>query len=219
MKMKSICAAIALSFSVTLPAAASVVMNISEQGSDVVVTYDGSLDLTGMSPTGTGMTEQLALAGSSRWGDDNDDHIVAVGAVQNWDYLIISEYSLSGSIFSADGDVRNGIQSGDDFAFESRILDGRQPWLFLAFSHGYVSGDAISGSITFSNQTFASMNLINGGVLDINWGADSIRVNVGSTPAPVAAFAAVDTTPVPLPASLPLVLGGLGLLGLTRRRK
>ncbi len=75
----------------------------------------------------------------------------------------------------------------------------------LAIATGYMSGDALSGSHTFAGQTFASLG-ITPGSYDYVLPSDTITLN----------FAA---TPVPLPASLLLLLGALGLGGVLGWRR
>ncbi|MCP4082728.1 MAG: PEP-CTERM sorting domain-containing protein, partial [Planctomycetaceae bacterium] len=74
---------------------------------------------------------------------------------------------------------------------------------------GYISGDAISGSITWFDQDFASMGL-NIGVYDWTWGndaaSDSLTVNVGQNS-------------VPEPSIVALFAAGLFCIGFARRRK
>lgn len=174
-------------------------VNISEQGNDVVYSFSGSLDLTGQPRTdfNHGSVYALAFGGT--------DHSY-VASLAGWDFSRIFTASSTGQLYSAQSVVNGGIRQGDDFGY---FFDGTR--LELYYDQNYVSGDAISGSLTYQNQTYASLNLIEGAEKLIDFGSDTISITVGTN--------AADISAVPLPASLPLVLAGMGVFGFLRRKQ
>lgn len=73
-------------------------------------------------------------------------------------------------------------------------------------SNSYVSGSALSGTMNFAGATLASLGLSEGSFVWTVPG-DTITLNFRTA------------TPVPLPASLPLLLAALGTGALLRRRR
>ncbi|MEO0484281.1 MAG: VPLPA-CTERM sorting domain-containing protein [Pseudomonadota bacterium] len=108
-------------------------------------------------------------------------------------------YNVGATSFSSFGTgVRTDSSSntGDAHALAFNINE-------IILPVGYVSGTALSSTTTWTGETFASLGLAAGQYSSTN-GNTTFDVNVGAAP-------------VPLPASLPLVLAGLGGLALLRR--
>jgi len=81
--------------------------------------------------------------------------------------------------------------------------------MYVLVPQGYVSGDALSDSMTFTGSTFADLG-VTPGTYVWTWGtghdADSFTLQIGPTS-------------VPEPASLALLSAGLVGLGLIRRKR
>ena len=75
---------------------------------------------------------------------------------------------------------------------------------FLGVPDGYASGATLDATTVFAGHTFASLGIMPGTYV-YNWSSDSVTVRFGPAP-------------IPLPAGLPLLAGGLGLLAWFRRR-
>ena len=168
-------------------AKAALIFTFQEQGSDVVATGSGSVDLAGLSRSGedilsaSGVSAQNGVAG-----------VAGTVAVYT---------GIAGpDSFGPGGPVVASSGGGDAVAINGS--DG-----FLGVPLGYVSGAALSSSMEFVGQTFASIGLTPGKYV-WNWGsgvnADSFTVQIG----PRA---------IPEPASMLAV--GAGLLGLRAVRR
>jgi hypothetical protein len=155
---------------VSTPAKASVVIDMSEAGGNLVITGSGTIDLTGLSFSSSGSDAGFVFA---KFG------AVAVG-VQGADDL----YSgVAGpASFGAGGFIIPFGQSGDVFG----VLGTFSPPTILV-PHGYVSGTSLSGSSTYVGQTFATLGLTQGTYL-YTWGsgptADSLTIKIGSASIP-----------------------------------
>jgi hypothetical protein len=155
---------------VSTPAKASVVIDMSEAGGNLVITGSGTIDLAGLSFSSSGADAGFVFA---KFG------AVAVG-VQGADDL----YSgVAGpASFGAGGFIIPFGQSGDVFG----VLGTFSPPTILV-PHGYVSGTSLSGSSTYVGQTFATLGLTQGTYL-YTWGsgpsADSLTVTIGTAAIP-----------------------------------
>ncbi len=162
----------ALASLLTRTAGAAIVVNIEQQGSDVVASYSGSIDLTGI--------------GFNFLGSANTNRIAASGAQANFQNGAASKASLTdfgknpwtvapsafgtGGVFNADS---LSIADGNAFGFQSNGF-------FIEPT--YVSGSTISGSMTFENQTLASMG-INAGTMNATFSSgDTLSVNAVPEP-------------------------------------
>lgn len=149
-----------------------------EVDSNVIASYTGSVNLSGLTPSGS-----IALAGALvpsngviSWGG-------AVGAGLQTDvYSGLTTQSFgpgSTAIFQA-------LASGSAFGVQSDKL---------YVPSGYTSGATISGSTQYTGQTFSSLGLTPG-TYTWSWGsgsnADRVVLTIGAAPSPAAA-------PGPLP--------------------
>lgn len=167
-------------------AEAAFTFTFEEQGADVVAIGSGSLDLASLSFVDdvvlpdSGVSAEKAIAGVA--GD-------------------VSVYAgIAGpASFGAGGHFVASMGGGDAVAVNGS--DG-----FLGVPLDYVSGSALSSSVEFAGQTFASIGLTPG-TYTWTWGsginADSFRVEIGPA--------------VPEPASA--LSFGVGLIGLAAMRR
>jgi hypothetical protein len=140
-----------------------IVIDITQVGDNVVATYSGSVDLSGLTLLGTaapggGIIPDLALVIFGAGGD-------------------VDEYGgLSGpKSFGTGGTTYVSSQSGDSFGLDG----GADPSTGLLYvPEGYTSGTLLSGSATYDNQTFASLGLKPGNYV-YTWDSDPVTVNVG----------------------------------------
>lgn len=184
--MRTLLAATAVAF-LALPtvSSAAVVINGVEAGPDVVFTYSGSIDTTGLGPE--------TLDGGANSGSlfDASTGAILFGNGANMDFWSDISYALP--VFGTGFAIADSV-TGPGFSIYS---DG------LGIYDGYVSGDALSGSMTFLGQSFASLG-VNAGTYSTSLPSDTVTLNVGQ---------------VPLPASLPILGAALGMFGLIRRKR
>ncbi len=206
MKTKStaILVTAALPASCLLPgnAEAGIIVNIEEQGSDVVASYSGSIDLTGIgfNIIGSGNVNRIgASAGQINFQNGATNKASLTDFSKN-PWTVAPSAFGTGGLFNAD---TVSAAAGNAFGFQASGF-------FIESS--YVSGDPISGSMTFENQTLASMGINEGtGIMNATFSSgDTLTVN---------AISAVSTSAIPEPSG---VLGLAGLIlgsGFLRRRK
>lgn len=185
------------------PAGAAVLLDFQLVGGDLVGTLSGSLDLTGA----TGVS--LGVPGSGDTGSGVVANVAGVGMSGTADTGVSASLDIwnttSGptSFGSSNGFFATG-DSGDVFS-----VDGASGVIGVA--QGYTSGTSLSGTMTVHGSSpitsFASIG-INEGTYVYTLPNDTVTVQFGSV------------SPVPLPATGPMLLGGLtGLFGLGRYRK
>jgi hypothetical protein len=153
-------------------AEASVVIDISEVGGNVVITGSGTVDLTGLSFSSTGgdagfVAASLGSVGVGSFSEAGDD--------------LYSGASGPAS-FGTGGFIIPFGQSGDLLGLFSNFFPAE-----IFVPHGYMSGTFLSGSSTYVGQTFASLGVTPGTYL-YTWGsgptADSLTVKIGSASIP-----------------------------------
>ncbi len=175
---------------------ASVLMNITESGGDVNVIGSGTLNLTALT---------LFANGSAGGGVLGNLAIVILGATPSI-ALNIDQYSgITGPASFGTGVTFIATSgTGDRFG----IVGAAAAPPSLLVPAGYASGGALSGSILFTGQSFASLGLTPG-TYTWNWGsggtADSLTVQI--------------STSAPEPGTLALLaLGVVGGIALRRRK-
>lgn len=188
-----------VALSVATSAQAVSVFSFQEVGNDVVGTLTGSLILP--SDGVRGFISHIGSAQSSS---------AAIFAFQTKDILQTLYHVTGPSSFGSGG-----------AAFATSAVDPDEA-IFLSsnslfLSRDYVSGTAMDGMITFANQSFASLGVTRGDYVWTLSNNDTFTLRYGAVPVP----SVEDTTAIPLPAGLPLLAGGLGMLGLMllRRRR
>ncbi len=168
------------------PAHAGVTYEVTEQAGDVVFEFSGSINLA--STLGKHGDRHAYLNDF-----EGDRTFIRSVAGEADDYNV--DYTIQASF---NGEASGGTRAGDNFSFENVDAGSfHQVWL----PNNYVSGDPISGSLTFSNTDFASLGLTPG-IFYWEWAnnsvTDFVRVQVGAVPEPTSAlcalFAGVLTT-------------------------
>lgn len=178
-----------------LPASSSVIINIIESGGGISVDYSGSLDISGATADSTyGGHSPGMIAGGTNWW---------IGGPTG----SVTEYNFS----SYDGPFGTSTsfitppttQSGDPFW----IWGDNNGTPSVGLVSNYISGDAISGSLTFAGTSFASFGMTAGTSFNYYIPNDVVVVNIGGA------------APAPAPAALGFLGLGLAGLGLARRRR
>lgn len=152
---------VAGAMSTATQANATVKIYLYESGADVIGSFSGSVDLTGMS-FGGALTEIPILVPSDG----------AFASYADFD-------SYTGPIFAPSfGSLTFSFptsREGDAFGIT---------FFNLGVPSGYTSGSYISGLMTFAGQTLVSLGA-NAGVYTYTLPADTITLNVGIAPPPV----------------------------------
>ena len=173
---------------VATAANATVTFNISQSGSNVVATASGSLNLTGL-------TDYESSTGGKAQMDPSLAFAEVGGGIEEIDgYIGLSSYPAS---FGPGGYLPSSSGSGDPFAVYGAYA---MVWL----PAGYVSGNPISGTATWLNQSIASLGLTPG-TYTFAAPNDSVVVNIEGA--------------VPEPATWAMLLIGFGAIGLVLRRR
>lgn len=188
--------AVALAAGAATSGNAAIIVTMVESGGDVVATGSGTANLAGLtlfsSPTAV-LFGKNASAGVLILGPGPAQGLASVykGIIGP------ASFGVSGSDLASSGlgDVMGVSFSGVDDT--------------LLLPVGYVSGAALSASLTFSGDTLASLG-VTPGTYVWNWGsgsdADSFTLSIG------------NVTAIPLPSALSLLALPLAGLFLSRRR-
>jgi hypothetical protein len=202
LKALAVAGAVALGLAAPREAEAALTFTFLEQGGNVIGSGSGSFNLAGLrlvqSETNTRVTSQIRPLGA----------VLSIGSPDPVSLDLYVGFT-STPVFGV------GYGSGS-FTNASAATGG--PLIFavgsFAVPGGYASGAPLSGSITFTGASFASLGMTPGTYV-WTWGsgetADSFTLQVGRAPTQ-------EPGVVPAPASALLL--GAGLLGLavTRRR-
>ncbi len=181
---------------------AAVVITILQQGSDVVATGSGALNVSALQSC-------FCAAGSSGLTEVVGNTATAViGSISSNPYSASFLTGASGPANFGSGTYKGASSgSGDIFGVGNTNNIGD-----IFIPAGYSSGQALSGSSTWTGATFASLGLTPG-VYDFTWGsaatADSLQVRIGS---PLVAG-------VPEPSTWAMMMLGVFALGATLRRR
>ncbi|MDB2406925.1 hypothetical protein N9W17_00110 [Jannaschia sp.] len=168
-----------------------VVMEIDEVGMDVIATFSGTIDVSGLPSDGTS--------------EFFNTRLIPVVPIVSFSSGPFDFYNMTSTFQNLGFSERTSPDSrtGDVFA----LADSRSgaPGV-LGVASGFTSR-SVSGSMTFLNTDIAGLGLCEG-VFTAATANDTITLTVGD------AIAAV-----PLPATLPLLLAGLGAVAMTRRKR
>ena len=168
---------------------AALVISASEDAGNVVFTYSGSIDLTGLTSTGTFFENRNAIFPGS-------GGLFSSGAGQQ-----VALYTGGTLPAFGSGIVFAGTGTGDVLNISTNNVFG--------LATDYVSGAAINGSLTIIGATFASMGLFEGTFTSTLSNSETISMVIGDGLA----------DPVPLPAAAFLFAPALGGIIVARRRK
>jgi hypothetical protein len=186
--------AVGASIVVAPKADAAYIIDVTQDGNNVVATGSGSMNLSGLTLFGS-------FAGGAKVG----------GLSANFGIFEIGSSSGTDIYDTISGPGAHSFQSaGDDNPSSSTGpfvgIQGNGGDLFVP--QGYVSGQSLgTTTATFDNTTIAGMDLIPG-TYTWTWSGDSLTLDI-----PGAA------STVPEPASMALLGTGLAALGLNRRRR
>jgi hypothetical protein len=175
-------------------ARAAYTVTFQQEGSNVVATGSGTLDIAGLTYATTASNHATVYPGAG---------LALIGPSASAD---TDEYN--GASFSGPIDFGSGV---DDIAATSGsgdLVGFATPLALVLVPQGYVSGAALSDTSTWSGQTFSTLG-ITPGTYVWTWGsgptADSFTLETVAT--------------VPEPASAGMVLGAAMLLAIRRVRR
>jgi hypothetical protein len=186
--------------STTDPMRDTVRVEIFDSGTSLVVDFAGTLNLTQLSNvSGFGAGSSISAPALQLIAIESGQTLAAFrgGAFSlgRWGEATGSSLN-SGNVLSETGDAF-GIypvgSTGESFLLVSQSFDASSPTM-------------ISGQVAFGDASIESIGLIEGSYTS-HWEDGALELVIG------------NPTPVPLPASLPLAVMGIGLLGVMRRRK
>lgn len=120
---------------------AAIVIQMREQGGDVVFSYDGSLDLAGASQPGL----SFSFAGITPSGGD-----ISFGSPSGTESEIYTSAISTFPMFGNGTRTPGNSFDGDPFSVSNSAI---------TMPRGYVNGAPISGSLTFQGQSFDSLGI------------------------------------------------------------
>ena len=198
--MKSVSVAVALGvMAFSNSAYASAVINIDQQGADVVATGSGTLDLADLFASFGGFDGFTAVSGQNAY--------AVLGPIQPSFDSVTFMTGLTGPAHFGSGSYTVASSgSGDRFGVDVAGGTAR-----LWIEPLYKSGSALSATDTWTGTTLAGLGL-DPGVYTYSWGtgahADTLQVRIGAT-----------TAGVPEASTWAMMLGGFGLIGGAMRER
>jgi hypothetical protein len=163
-----------------------------ESGSNILMSYSGTLDLTGLDFV------QNLNPGSGGVGAAQGAFGIGPSGVPNVSLYTGATFSYPSNFGTGGGGPSSVTGTGDYFG----VFSGLYPTNTLVVPTGYTSGNFIQGTTTLSGSSFTSLG-INTGNYNYSWGAGAGQSfvltigGVGPTPTPTA----TSVTPTPTPTS------------------
>jgi hypothetical protein len=153
------------------PAQAGYIVTLAQEGSNVVATGSGTIDLSGLIFSSSGSGDEAGISGGLG--------IIVVGPVS-------FQPSDGYGGFSGPGSFGNlGLLTASSGSGDRVGIDQDSGKLFVPA--GYVSGGTLSSSDTWDNKTFTSLG-VTPGTYVWNWGsgatADSFTLTIGAAAVP-----------------------------------
>ncbi len=155
---------------------ASIMIHITESGSDLVVTTSGSVDTTDLGPPGG------TIPNSPRFDINPLSNLVfaafGVGTQDFWEQPAVGSFTFTDNGLLDDSYRTENLvltSGGGDVAFRGAST--------LWLPQGYVSGTPINQVLTISGESFASIGVEDGDTATFSWGVsnpDSITMAIGS---------------------------------------
>jgi uncharacterized protein YaiE (UPF0345 family) len=174
------------------PAHAEFIIDIAQDGANVVATGKGAINLTG-----------LQASSPNTFGQSLYPNIPFIGL---GDEQYITQYSGfsndSSTNLGSGGGVADSVTSGDPFFF-----NGSKYVPIIGLAESYVSGANLSNSATFDNTTISALGLTPGTYI-FNSADDDIKFVI----------AGATVSAVPEPSTWLLMIAGIGGIGLMLRR-
>jgi hypothetical protein len=180
----------------TSAATAPFSVSFVESGSNVLLSYSGILDLTGLDFV------QNTTSGSGGVGPTQAAFGIGPSGAINVSLYTGATFSYPSNFGTGGGGPSSVTGTGDYFG----VFSGLYPTNTLVVPSGYTSGNYIQGTTTLSASTFSSLGM-SAGTYNYSWGAGSGQSFVltiggaGVTPTPTA----TSVTPTPTP-----TIGGAG---------
>jgi hypothetical protein len=163
-----------------------------ESGSNILMSYSGTLDLTGLDFV------QNTTSGSGGVGPAQGAFGIGPSGALDISLYTGATFSYPSNFGTGGGSPSSVTGTGDYFGVFSGIL----PTNCLVVPSGYTSGDYIIGTTTLSGSSFTSLGM-SVGTYNYSWGAGAGQSfvltigGVGVTPTPTA----TSVTPTPTPTS------------------
>ena len=197
MRNQSVLLALVIALLGAVPARATIYLNAVEDAGDVVFTLSGNLNLGSVTfNRESGATDGINASGP----------VISMGAVYPNIYSASLYYmeAITGPLSFGTGMSYANSGSGDVLYFSPYLATHPS----IAVASDYVSGAALSGTMTFANRSFATLGVVKGNYV-WSWTnstteiSDSLSMELASVP---------PLTAVPEPAAAILTLA-LGLVG------
>jgi len=193
MKMNRMLAAMALFSAVPAAADAAVVVNVTQEGADVVIRATGTLSLNGLTRFSTVSNSSAFLRGSSGY----------VGAGSTTSEQLYGWRGFTGPVNFGSSSTLLTRTSASGSAFALNAGSNGFPVVFLPIS--FRTNGTVNAVATATNRTLSAAGVTDGSYVYTSAG-DTITVNIGSAA-------------LPEPATWGLMLVGFGMVGLGLRSR